>query len=188
METNPSVLRRLFTVDEYHEMVRAGILTEEDRVELLEGEIVRMSPIGCRHAACVKRLNQLLTQRLRGRAIVSVQDPVHLDEHSEPQPDVALLRPDPGFYAATHPTPTDILLVIEVADTSADFDRKEKIPLYGRAGVREAWLVDLAAGAIEIHREPSAEGYRTVVRVVRGQSLSPSAAADVLLRADEILD
>jgi Uma2 family endonuclease len=137
------VLRRTFTVEDYHRMAQAGILTEDDRVELLEGEIVEMTPIGPRHAACVNRLSQLFSDRLQGRALVSVQNPIHLSELSEPQPDLALLRPRPDFYAEAHPRPSDSLVVLEIAETSAEVDREKKVPLYGQAGISETWLVDL---------------------------------------------
>jgi Uma2 family endonuclease len=122
------VQRRLFTVEEYHRMAEAGILSEEDRVELIEGELVTMSPIGSRHAACVKRLVRLLDRAAGDRAIVGAQDPIRLGARSEPQPDVALLRYRPDFYASAHPGPEDVLLVVEVAETSADADRSLKIP------------------------------------------------------------
>lgn len=131
------VRMRRFDVDEYQRMVRAGILGEHDRVELLDGRIVEMTPIGQRHAACVRRLNNLFADRSRDRAIVDVQNPVYLDRWSLPQPDLILLRPRPDFYP-THPEPRDILLVVEVADTSLRFDREMKFPAYARCDIREA--------------------------------------------------
>ncbi len=169
-------------------MARAGILTEDDRVELIEGEIVHRSPIGSRHAACVNRLTRLFTQRLKDKAIVRVQNPIHLDEHSEPQPDATLLRPDPTFYAAGHPRPEDILLVIEVGESSGEFDRQTKIPLYARAGVAEVWLVDLSAQAIDVHLDPAPEGYRSVRRASCGSPLSPSEVTDLPIPVEEILE
>lgn len=131
------LLRRSFTVEEYHRMAEAGILREDDRVELLEGEIVEMTPIGSRHAACVDRLNQLGVRGVGPRAIVRVQSPVRLGERSEPQPDLTLLRARPDFYAHAHPGPADVLLIIEVAEASADADRTVKMPLYARAAIPE---------------------------------------------------
>ena len=127
-------------------MVDAGILAEDDRVELLEGDIVEMAPIGSRHAACVNRLNQLLSTRIAGPFIVAVQNPIRLGEFSEPQPDLAILRPRPDFYSESHPGPEDILLLVEVSDTSAEYDREVKVPAYGTAAIPEVWLVDLASG------------------------------------------
>ena len=153
------LVKRLFTVEEYHKMAKAGILGEDDRVELLEGEIVQISPIGSRHAACVMRLTELLSQRVVGRAHVRVQNPILLGEHSEPQPDVTLLRRREDFYASSHPRPEDVLLVIEVAETSAAVEREVKAPLYARYGIPEVWVVDLAGGQVEVFRRPSPQGY-----------------------------
>ena len=182
------VARRLFTVHEYYKMAQAGILHEDDRVELIEGEIVEMAPIGSRHAACVNRLNSTLSQSLGERAIVGVQNPIRLSEHSEPQPDLALLRAHPDFYSDAHPGPEDVLLVIEVADTTEDYDRGVKMPLYARSGILEAWLVDLAGGIIEVYRGPTPEGYQEVQRVQRGEGISVQAFPDVALAADEVLE
>jgi Uma2 family endonuclease len=181
------VSRRRFTVDEYRRMLESGILAEDDRVELINGEIVEMAPIGSRHAACVKRLNNLFSRQVGDRAVVGVQDPVRLDEYSEPQPDLTLLRPRPDYYAGGHPGPEDVLLVVEVAETSAEYDRQIKVPLYARAGIREVWLVDLAASAVEVYREPTPEGYRQVRRFGRGETLSPEALPDINLALDDIL-
>jgi Uma2 family endonuclease len=182
-----ALTKRRFTVDEYHRMAEVGILTETDRVELIDGEIVEMAPVGSRHASVVKRLTALLTSRLGVRTIVSVQDPVQLSKESEPQPDVVLLRPSPDFYAGSHPEPVDSLLLIEVADTSLPYDRGVKLPRYATARVIEVWIVDLAGDAVEVYRTPVPDGYRDVVRVPRGGSLSPVAFADLTLGIDEIL-
>src|ERR1700675_3419950 len=116
------LLKRLFTVVEYHRMAEAGILGEDDRVELLEGEVVQMSPIGSRHASCVKRLVDIFIPLQVGRKVIlSVQDPIELGEHSEPQPDLTVLKPRPDFYAKAHPGPADVFLVLEVAETSAAY-------------------------------------------------------------------
>ncbi len=123
------VQRRVFTVDEYHRMVEAGILSEDDRGELIEGEIIKMSPIGSQHAACGKKHNALLHHQVQQRAILGVQDPVRLDEHSEPEPDIALLKRRDDDYARSHPTPEDVFLIIEVAETFAEYDRRIKLPL-----------------------------------------------------------
>jgi len=180
-------LRRRFSVEEYYLMAKAGILTEDDRVELIEGEIVEMSPIGSRHAACVKRLNRLLSQQVGSRALVSAQNPVRLGEHSEPQPDITLLRPRADFYSTAHPGPADVLLLMEVADTSIEYDREVKVPLYAQAGIGEVWLVDLVAESIEVYQNPAPEGYRQT-RVVRlEERLAPEALPDLELSARGIL-
>jgi Uma2 family endonuclease len=178
--------RRVFTVHEYHLMGKAGILTEDDRVELLDGEIVQMTPIGSRHAYCVDRLTQLLVEGLARRALVRVQSPVRLSEHSEPQPDVALLRPDRS-YATAHPGPPDILLLIEVAETSVETDRQVKVPMYARAGVPETWVIDLTANRVEVYRQPTSEGYRSTERIGRGNSLAPQVFPELMLSVDDLL-
>jgi Uma2 family endonuclease len=178
--------RRAFTVHEYYLMAKAGILTEDDRVELLDGEIIQMTPIGSRHAYCVDRLTQLLVEGLARRAVVRVQSPVRLSEHSEPQPDVALLRADRS-YAAAHPGPQDVLLLIEVADTSVETDRQVKVPMYARAGIPETWVIDLTANQVEVSRQPTSEGYRTTERVGRHGSVAPHAFPDLVLSVDDLL-
>ncbi|WP_447974968.1 Uma2 family endonuclease [Nitrospira sp. Kam-Ns4a] len=181
------VLKRLFTVAEYHKMTEAGILGEDDRVELLEGEIVAMAPIGSRHAGVVNRLNRLFSQVVGDRAVVSVQNPIRLGEHSEPQPDLTLLRPRPDFYAQSYPSPEDVLLVVEVAETSADSDREVKLPLYARSGVPEVWLVDLAADTIEVSCCPAPQGYQECRIVRRSHRLAPQAFPDLVLSVEAVL-
>lgn len=180
---------RRFTVDDYYRMAAAGVFRPEDRVELIEGEIVEMSPIGSAHAACVKRLNRLFSRHLGDRAVVSTHDPVRLDDRSEPEPDVALLKPRADLYAAAHPGPSDILLVVEVADTSAEYDREAKMKLYAAAGVLEAWLVDLPGQAIEVYRGPAAASYADCRRLGRGPApaLSPLAFPDFAATAEDSL-
>lgn len=173
-----------FSVDEYYRMAGAGLFRPDDRLELVEGEIIDMAPVGSRHAACVNRLNRLLGARLGERAIVSVQSPVRLSDLSEPQPDVAVLAPRDDFYARGHPGPADVLLVVEVADTTVGWDRGVKMPLYGRAGVAEAWLVDLAAGAVDVFGAPGPDGYGEVRRASGGEQL---AVAGATVGIDEIL-
>lgn len=181
------LLRRRFTVEEYHRMAEAGVFSEDDRVELIQGEIVMMTPIGSRHASCVGRLAHIFFSAVGQRAIVWVQNPVRLGLDSEPQPDLALLRPRPDFYAQAHPGPADVWLVVEVADTSADFDRTVKLPLYARAGIPTAWLVDLSTESVEVYTEPTPEGYRSVRRNQRGQAISLEAFPDISLAVDAVL-
>lgn len=161
--------RRRFDVDEYQAMLRAGILSEDDRVELIEGEIVQMSAVGVRHAACVRRLTRLLVGAVEDPGRLSIQNPVRLDAHSEPEPDVVLLRERDDDYSCAHPRPEDVLLLVEVADSSLPFDRGVKLPLYARAGVVEVWIVDLDGDAIEVHRAPEGEGFRLSQRVTDGR-------------------
>lgn len=181
------VRTRRFSVEEYHQMVRSGILREDDRVELLEGEIIELTPIGPRHALCVARLNRHLTVSLSNRAIVWVQGPIHLSPDSEPQPDLALARPPETRYTNAHPGPADLFLVIEVAESSVDDDRSRKIPLYARAGIREVWLVNLPAETIEVYRAPTPDGYQDIQMLRRGLAVAPEAFPDLPLAVDDIL-
>lgn len=151
--------RRLFTVDDYHAMTRAGILSEDDRVELIEGEIVVMSPVGSRHAACVDILAESLIRAADHRTAVRVQSPIGLGESTEPQPDVCVLRRRGDAYSESLPQPDDVLLIIEVSDTSLDFDRRVKARLYARHGIRHFWLVDLAGRTVEAHEGPGPDDY-----------------------------
>lgn len=168
-------------------MVEAGILREDDRLELLRGEIIQMSPIGSRHAATVNRLVRVFSQKLGDRIILAAQNPVELDDYSEPQPDIALLNPRDDFYEAGHPKPEDVLLLVEVADSTVRFDRTVKIPLYAEDRITEVWLVNLPAQCIEVYRQPTAEGYQQVERFTSQQSCSIQAFADVEIAASEIL-
>jgi Uma2 family endonuclease len=170
-----STPRRLFTVDEYERMIQAGIFAEDDRLELIDGEILTMSPIGSRHAACVRRLQRLFTQQLADQVFIDVQNPLLLDDHSEPQPDVVLLKDRPDLYATEHPRPEDVFLVVEVADTSLAYDRETKVPAYAGSGIPEVWLVDLTAAAIEVYRSPSSNGYQEVITCRDTDHLAPLA-------------
>ncbi len=179
--------RRTFTVGEYHRMVEAGILTEDDRVELLCGEITTMAPVGSRHALCVKGLNAMLSEGLRRQAVVGIQDPIVLGESSEPQPDVSVARPPRRRYAESHPAPPDIFFVVEVSDTTLLHDRNVKLPLYACAGIPEVWIVDLGGLRVEVYRSPSPEGYRDVHYALPGEHIAPLAFPDVSLAVDEML-
>lgn len=151
--------KRWIRADEYERMGEAGIFEQDARLELIEGEIFEMSPIGSPHAACVKFLSGLLHRLFGGTFIVSVQDPIRLDDFSEPQPDVALLRRRNDFYRGAHPTAADVLLVVEVADATVVTDRRIKAPLYARAGIPEMWLVNIPDGQVEIYSDPSGDSY-----------------------------
>jgi Uma2 family endonuclease len=156
------IVRRRFTVHDYHRAGEVGILHEDDRVELIEGEIVETTPIGSRHAMCVIRLNRLLVPLIGEEALVSPQNPVRLGEHTEPQPDMAVIRARDYGGSLLHPE--DVLLLIEVADTSLSYDRGAKLPLYARAGIPEVLIVDLAGEVIERHTDPSEDRYRSFER------------------------
>ena len=179
MAVEVAVIRRRFTRQEYHRMAEVGILGEDDRVELIGGEIVQMSPIGRRHAAFVDNLNQLLVTGLSGRAIVSVQDPVVLTEDTEPQPDMKVLRRREVSYKLREAHPEDVLLLIEVADSSLAYDRTTKLQLYAEARIPEYWIVDCDAETVEVHRNPNANGYRDVSRAAGAATLRLQAFPDI---------
>jgi Uma2 family endonuclease len=168
-----AVNRRRFTVDDYHRMWDVGILSPADRVELIDGEIVTKMAIGPRHGASVDRANRALTTAVDTSAIVRVQGSVRLDLFNQPQPDIVLLQPRTDFYSSAHPTAADIMLLVEVAESSIDFDRNIKMRAYAKAGVPEYWLVDLNEDVVRVHSEPSNGIYRTVVGFLRGQSIAP---------------
>lgn len=182
------VAKRRFSVDEYYRLAQAGILTADERLELLDGEVIELSAISSHDAACVRRLNAFLSRLFRDKVIVSVRHPVHLDEFSEPQPDVALLRWREDFYAESHPTPPDVLVVIEVADTSVEYDRKRKLPLYARAGIPEFWLANLPEDRFEIHTEPRGDEYQSVSVVRSSETINSEAVAGLSVNVSDILD
>lgn len=168
-------------------MGRAGILHEDERVELLNGEILIVPPIGHYQAGCVIFLNSALNVGLDGRAILGVHAPVRVSDFDEPEPDLSVLRPRADYYRRGHPTPKDVLLLIEVSDTTVGYDRHTKGPRYAAAGIVEMWLVNLAVGQIEIYRDPAPDGYHTTITALRGDTVSPLAFPDLALSVDDIL-
>ena len=177
--------RRRFTVDEYRRMAEAGIFTEDDRVELLDGEVVAMAAIGNRHALCVNLCGDIFADA-RPAILISIQNPIILSDFSEPEPDVVLLRRRPGLYADAHPGPEDIVLIIEVADTTLAHDRR-KVVAYGRAGVPESWIVDLKRGRLEVYRRPAGGEYTERRVLGRDDELSPLLLPNLTVRVDAIL-
>jgi Uma2 family endonuclease len=175
------------TVDEYHRMGEAGVFAPDERIELLDGVLITMPPIGPPHAFSVRVLNDILGQKLAGRAIVDVQNPVTIAPISEPQPDVMLLRPPHLRYAKALPVTADALLVIEVADSSRAIDRGPKLRAYARAGVSEVWIVDLVQQVVDVFTEPSGEDYARRTRAERGDQLAPSTFADAVIAVSDIL-
>jgi Uma2 family endonuclease len=176
--------RRLFTADEYMRMAEVGILGEDERIELIHGEILTMSPIGPRHCTAVDRFNYLLVTALGARAWVRVQSTVRLLPDTMPEPDLAVLRRQD--YSQAHPTPADTLLVIEVAETSLAYDRGRKAALYAEAGILEYWVADTTGEAVEVHREPDGQRYRMSTRLTGADTVSPVAFPDVVVRLPEI--
>ena len=182
MAVEVDIPRRRFTVDEYHRMAEVGIFHRDERVELIEGEIVQMAPIGPGHAGCVINANRLFITLLGDRAVVSPQNPVVIQPRSEPQPDLLLLRPREVSYSRQHPTPEDVLLAVEVADTTARFDRLVKARLYARAGIPEFWLFLPNEAIVEVYRAPGHDGYTSMTEYGSAQGLSPLAFPDVAFR------
>ena len=187
MAIDIEVTRRRFTVDEYDRMVEVGILTKDDHVELIHGEIVQKMPIGYRHTAAVAALHALFVMRLGDRVIVWSQGSLPLPPDSEPEPDLVVLKPRTDCYRESAPQVADVLLAVEVAETSLRYDRLVKIPLYAERGVREAWIVDVEGECVEVYRVPTPQGYRQSARIARGTSFAPEAFPDVTLTVSEIL-
>ena len=181
------IRRRPFSVDEYHAMVDARVLTKYDRVELLDGEIIAKVPISSGHASCVMRLSRMLSEAVGKRAIVSVQGSVRLDEASEPEPDLMLLEWQDDFYAAAHPTPADVLLLIEVSDATVAFDKNVKLPLYARAGIPEVWIVNLPDRMIEAYSAPSGLEYTESRSIGMDGALGPACFEDVSLQVGAVI-
>jgi len=171
--------RKRFTVDEYHKLGQAGVLSEDERIELIEGELIQMPPIGSVHAGMVGRLDHAFQAGVRKSFVVWTQNPLSLPPGSEPQPDLSLLKPREDDYLNSLPTASDVLLVIEVADTTLAYDRDVKIPLYAKQGIAESWLLDVNARRLEMHRDPGPDGYRTLLRPGRDESVSPLALPDL---------
>ena len=177
---------RLINVKEYRLMATAGILKENDRVELINGQILEMSPIGSRHAAVVDRISNVLKYYLQEKVIVRVQNPVEIDELSEPEPDVCLLKFRKDYYADQHPVPQDILLIIEVADSSLTLDREVKLPLYAKAGITEYWIVNLERNEIEAYRSPQEDIY-TIREIIRRNKPIDLPNLDLTLPVKELI-
>ena len=176
-----------YTVAEYHVMGEAGILTQNDRVELIDGEIVQMPPIGSSHQETVDVLTELFVSLVSGEARVRVQGPVRLGERGEPEPDLLLLRRREGFYRSAHPQPNDVFLAVEVSETTLRYDRNVKVPLYAQQGIPEVWLVNLPAETVEVYRDPQGAAYRETNQYRRGDTLSPQAFPNLQLAVEQML-
>lgn len=163
--------RKLFSVTDYYKMLETGLLSEQDRVELIHGEIIRISPIGSKHGGYVKTIANLITRKLGHQITISVQDPVRSSEFSEPEPDVAVLKNRDDFYTESHPTPKDVYFLVEVADTSIGYDFDVKLPLYAAAGIPEVWILDVNAQTITQHSQPDANAYLEVDILKKGMNL-----------------
>ncbi|WP_299413312.1 Uma2 family endonuclease [Acaryochloris sp. IP29b_bin.148] len=180
------ILRKKFTVGQYHQMIESGILTDRDHVELIQGEIIEMSPVGRHHAACVDRLNELLVLKLFRKALIRVQSPILLSDNSEPQPDISILQRREDFYNAEHPTPADIFALVEVSDSTIEFDRDVKVPIYAREQIAEVWLVNLNNTQIECYRQPTANSYQQWQVFNLGEKFNFQAFPDVPIQVSQV--
>ncbi len=183
----PPIERYRLTSNRYHQMVKMGVFAEDERIELIEGEISPMSPIGSEHMGIVNQLAAMLIAQLRRRAIVGIQGPIRLDDSSEPQPDLVVLTPRQDFYKRALPEPADVLLVIEVADSSLAYDRSVKTPLDARAGIAETWIINLIDRWIEVYRDPAPVGYTTQYKILTGKTIAPQTFTDVTIQVSELL-
>jgi Uma2 family endonuclease len=166
------VIKKRFTVDEYHRMGETGIFGPEDRLELIDGEILEMSPIGQRHASRVARATTLFVRTLGDKAVVNPQNPLQLSDWTEPQPDIVILKPRPDFYEHLRPTPGDVLLVMEVSDTTLRFDLKIKLTYFAAASIPEVWIQDVNEDLLHVFREPQGDRYSVSRQLKRGSSIS----------------
>jgi Uma2 family endonuclease len=176
-----------FSVEEFNKLGEAGIFDEDDRVELLDGEIIVMSPIGSQHAGTVMQMNSVLLRKLGDRVLFDLQSPAVLDEFSEPQPDIMLLQPKADFYKTAHPRPKDILLLVEVSDTTLAYDRGRKLRKYAEREIREVWVVDLKTQTIEQFRAPAGSTYSSSARLNRHQKITIEAFPDVEFTVEELI-
>ena len=181
------ITRHKFTSDEFHLMAKARIFKHDARLELIEGDIIEMAPIGSRHAACVKRTSSLMQPGRTASYLLGVQDPVQLNDGCEPQPDISVLHYRSDYYVDAHPRPEDILLIIEVCDTTLEYDREHKVPMYARWGVPEVWLADLTGGRIEVYRAPGPDEYGRRFVAAGDDTLSPELLPQLHLTPREIL-
>lgn len=178
--------RHKLSVEDYHKLGEVGILTEDSRVELIEGELIDMAPIGGPHMGVVNRLNRLLVLAVGNLGVVSVQNPVRLPPHSEPQPDFTILKLREGDAAFAVPGVEDVLLLVEVADSTLAYDRGTKLALYAKSGIAETWIVNLPSECIEVYREPTFDGYKKRVDVERQGRVTPLALPTVSVAVGEI--
>jgi Uma2 family endonuclease len=176
-----------FSVEDYYRMAETGVLRPDARVELLDGEIIDMSPVGPFHGGVVNRLTRLFTLHSKDRWLLSPQNPLRLSDSSEPEPDVMLLKPSPDDYTSRHPQPEDVFLLVEVSDSSLAIDLEKKLPLYGRAGVVEVWIVNLEELAVQINREPHFSGYASKTVLRAGDQARPLAFPDTVVDVAELL-
>ena len=184
---NPAIALRQISVQDYHRMAESGILRSDERVELLEGQIIKMAAKGTAHSAAVTRIERLLRNRLGDRVLLRFQDPVRLNDHSEPEPNVAVVHPDPLYYEDHHPTPAEVFLLIEVADTSLKFDCETKALAYARSGIADYWVLDVNDRKLHVYRSPSADGYQSETILAEALTVAPLAFPECVVAVREML-
>lgn len=181
-----TLTRRQFTVHDYARMRESGILTEDDRVELLDGEIYIMCPIGPLHVGLVNKLNKLLTRLVGDTGIISIQNPIRLNNYGEPQPDIAILSPRDDYYTSALATPDDVLLVIEIADSSVEYDRDQKLPRYAQANISEVWIIDVNKQVIEQYTQPIQGEYTQLYKALFGATITAITLPAIQLTTDQL--
>jgi Uma2 family endonuclease len=181
------VNKKLFTMAEYYKMYEAGIIGPDERTELIEGEIIKMSPMGVRHGSAVIRSNDLFGRLYRGKALVSVQVPIDLDEYNEPVPDLCLLKPTTDYYASRHAGPSDVFLVLEISDTTLDYDSRLKLRLYAAAEIPEYWIANLKEQTLLVFRKPSKKKYETTLTYRRGDSIGVLTFPEIVFPVEDLL-
>jgi len=182
----PQPVQLRFTVDDYHKMIELGMLKDYEQAEIIEGRLIKKMTVGDRHAAVVNTLNKFLVRSVPDSVLVSIQNPIRLGDYNEPEPDVVLADLT-KYDGKRHPQPTEILLVIEVSDTTVKYDREVKLPLYAEAEIQEVWVINLPKDIVEVHRKPTVGLYQTVEIYKRGDQLQPASLPDLSMSVDEIL-
>lgn len=182
----PPTMKR-FRAEDFRKMTEVGILPEESGWEVIDGYLIDKMSIGSKHAGIVNKLNRILIFLLGSETVVAIQNPVHLDEYNEPEPDIALLKPREDFYTNSHPTAPDVLLLVEVSDSTVEYDREIKKTLYAAAGIVEYWLINLQNNTVEVYSQPKDGNYRLARILESGETIEAVAVANLKLPIDEIL-
>ena len=186
MDASVAVARRRLSLTEFHRIGEAGIFREDDRIELIHGEMIEMAPIGSRHAGKVNRLARMLNHAVGTDAIVATQNPIVLPPDNEPQPDIALLKPRTDDYEESLPSAADVLLIIEIAETTLAYDRDVKLPIYAQHGIPEVWLFDLQSGSLAVYLDPASQGYRRLLHPEKIATISPTLLPKVKINLAEV--
>lgn len=187
LEKAATVKPKRFRVEEFRKMTEIGILPEESGWEIIDGYLIDKMTIGSKHASIVKRLNKILTNLVGNQAVISIQDPIHINDYNEPEPDVALLAPRKDFYSKSHPMPTDVLLLIEVSDSTIEYDREVKKMLYAEAEIQEFWLINLKNNTVEVYSQPKNGSYYSTRILEAGETIKLTTIENLQLSVEEIL-